>query len=423
MITDTQTQLLTASVDGELSPRQRKAVERLLRHSAEARQLLQQLKDDAVQLRSLPRCYPERGFTERVIRAATWQARAVRQPARPAQRNIPAWVGLAAAAAVLLAVTGGSYFYFNSRPAQTDPAIAIHKDQPAPNNGVQNEKELDGNGAQAKRENAVSQPQEKTPEPIDNAIAKKEVVGPEKPEETPTESALTAPIEKMELFQPKIADVKLSLILKMHELDADKLRTEVKKDKAFRLELPCTDTAKAFTRIEAAFKTQGVNLVIDQIAHNRLKQAKAKTNYVFYADDLTPEELANLIQHLSGEDTKAEAQRQGDGLFEGLVVNRMSDADHKELKELLGVDPRPTAKPAPADPKKPLSETTADQVAQNIAAGAGKPAAKGTDHLALALAYNPERPRPNSAEVKRFLESRKTRRAGTLQILLVVRGI
>src|SRR5205807_2465839 len=142
---------------------------------------------------------------------------------------------------------------------------------------------------------------------------------------------LTAPIERMELFQPKIADVPLLLILKMHELDADKLRAEMKKDKAFRLELPCRDTAKAFARIEAAFKGQGANLVVDQIAQNRLKQAKAKTNYVFYADDLTPEELANLIQQLSADDVKAETKHKSDGLFEGLVVNRMSEGDHKEL--------------------------------------------------------------------------------------------
>jgi hypothetical protein len=159
-------------------------------------------------------------------------------------------------------------------------------------------------------------------------------------------------------------------------------------------------------------------LVIDQIAQNRLKQAKAKTNYVFYADDLTPEELASLVQNLSAEDVKAEAKRKGDGLFDGLVVNRMSDADHKELKELLGVDPRQSTKAATIDPKKPLSETTGDQVVQNLAGG--KPVAKGS--LALALAYNPERPRPNSADIKRFLEGHKTPRTGTLQVLLVVRG-
>ena len=102
----------------------------------------------------------------------------------------------------------------------------------------------------------------------------------------------------------------------------------------------------------------------------------------------------------------AEAKQKGDALFEGLVVNRMSESDHKDFLQLLGIEPRPAAKP-PVDPKKPLSETTGDQVAAAI----GKPGAKGNEHLALALPYNPIRPRANSAELKRFLEGRKRPRS------------
>jgi hypothetical protein len=426
MITDMHTRLLTAYVDGELSPRHRRGVKRLLERSPEARQLLEKLLDDAGQVRTLPRQYPEAGFSERILRAAARQPIPVRRPLRAAQRTIPAWVGLAAAAAIVLVVGGGTYLYFGSTIGKTShaPLLAQGKKAVSPSdNGLKNEDANLGSSAHAKREpmGPFLDPKDGRPSDTPDVTAKREFVGPEKPAETPAEAALTAPIETMEMFQPKVADVSVSLILKMHELDSEKLKAEVKKDKAYRLEMPCGDTAKAFPRIEAAFKAVGATLVIDQIAQNRLKAAKSKTNYVFYADDLTPEELTALVQNLSAEDVKAEAKHKGDGLFGGLVVNRMSDADHKELKELLGVDPRqPATKATPVDPKKPLSETTGDQVAQTVVGG--KTVAKGTDRLAMALAYNPERPRPNSAEIKRFLEGRKAPRTGTLQVVLVVRG-
>jgi anti-sigma factor RsiW len=53
MISDRARELLTAYVDGELTPRQRLRVERLLCQSAEARNLLSRLEEDAARLRNL----------------------------------------------------------------------------------------------------------------------------------------------------------------------------------------------------------------------------------------------------------------------------------------------------------------------------------------------------------------------------------
>src|SRR5436305_9706954 len=48
-------ELLTAAVDGELNPAERKAARRLLRESEAARVLFAQLKADAARLQKLPR--------------------------------------------------------------------------------------------------------------------------------------------------------------------------------------------------------------------------------------------------------------------------------------------------------------------------------------------------------------------------------
>jgi hypothetical protein len=422
MITDPQTQLLTAYVDGELSARQQLAADRLLRESAEARELLRQLQGDAEQVRNLPRRRLDPGFANRVVQALPHQRFSLRSPVRPVQRTVPAWVGLAAAASVLLAVTAGTYIYFGAVRPDSNLAVALDngkKSEPLVNPKLKSDP-ADKTDI-AKNDGLPKKPDET---PIDHgtngaSTAKKEFVGPPERPDMATEPALAYPIDKMEMFKAQVADVHQPLILKMRDFEADKLKAEVKKDQAFRLELPGRDSAKAFARIEAALKAHGVTLVVDQVAQKRLKQPKARTNFVFYVDDLTPDELTALVKQLCDEDKAAEAKHKGDGLFEAIVVNRMSDGDHKELLQLLGIDPRQSAKPAPIDPKKPLAETTADQVAKSLA----NPTAKGTERLALALAYNPERPRPNSAEVKRFLEGRKPARSATVQVLLVLREL
>ena len=114
------------------------------------------------------------------------------------------------------------------------------------------------------------------------------------------------------------------------------------------------------------------------------------------------------------------------------VLPRLTPRDHKELADLMGLDPtRSSPKPAGSlgtDLHKPLSEQTAEQVAKALAGqgGArpqpGKPAAKAPEQVALVLAYNPVRPRPGSPEVKRFLDGRQPTRPGTVQVLLVLRG-
>src|SRR5438132_5396890 len=61
-------ELLSAYVDGELTPQERKTVLRLLRRSGEARVLLRQMKEDSQKLQGLPRrTGPD--FTRRILDA------------------------------------------------------------------------------------------------------------------------------------------------------------------------------------------------------------------------------------------------------------------------------------------------------------------------------------------------------------------
>src|SRR3984893_2193595 len=117
MLPDRYRELLTAYVDGELSTRQRKAVSRLLHRSEEARNLLEQLQQDADVLRGLPRLRLDRDLSSQVL--LTIHQRRL----HPGRHRVtvpppafPAWTGLAAAAAVLFVIGVGSYMYFAHFP-------------------------------------------------------------------------------------------------------------------------------------------------------------------------------------------------------------------------------------------------------------------------------------------------------------------
>src|SRR5262245_29890311 len=134
MLPERYSQLLTAFVDGELSQRQRKAVLRLLRRSAEARALLRQLQADAAALRNLPRLHLGPEFADRLmLTVRTGRLRpAQHPPAAPSPRPLPAWVGVGMAASVLLLVGFGSYLYFRATLDDDSGAGALALRTPAP---------------------------------------------------------------------------------------------------------------------------------------------------------------------------------------------------------------------------------------------------------------------------------------------------
>ena len=117
------------------------------------------------------------------------------------------------------------------------------------------------------------------------------------------------------------------------------------------------------------------------------------------------------------------------GIVLGIAAGILSQ---KVFNAVWGVfdkeEPPKATTPQGMDPKVPLNETTLNQVTQTLAGKGGpprpdpnKPAAKAPEAQALVLPYNPVRPRPGSAEVKRFLEARKPPRNGAVQLLLVLR--
>jgi len=405
MLSEPLRQLLTAFVDGELTNRQNRAVLRLLRRSAEARALLVKLQEDSARLRSLPRQHLGDVFTARVVRAVQQRQTQARRREVARQASFPVWAGFAAAA-VLFAVGLGSYFYF----AQTAPdalqnnTVARHhpsSPDPAPDRSPEPPpapKNVGGAGLADTHPAAPTKPSEppepeKLPMPVAVADKPKDPVAPA---DVVTQET---PLPGMEMFLPSVVQAPFSLITDVRDLRADKLRKEIDKETALRVELPCHDTAKGFRRLQAALKDAGITLAIDAGAQSRLDKPRLRSNYIILVEELTTEDLARVLARVGSDDKKAaEAKPKPDGQFSKMVVNRLSDIDLKELSAVLRVEARQLQN----TPEKP---------------------GKVTDRLGLAVTYNPEqgRPRPNSPEVKRYMESRKPARQGILQVLLVLR--
>src|SRR5262249_2075720 len=115
MLSERVRKALSAYAEGEAPPHLCRAVLRLVRQSEEARAYLEKLPQDRQRLRALPAKHPPADFADQLLRTIAERRLSPRraQPQRPQPRRVfPAWVGVAAAAAVLLTVGAGSYFYF-----------------------------------------------------------------------------------------------------------------------------------------------------------------------------------------------------------------------------------------------------------------------------------------------------------------------
>jgi hypothetical protein len=442
MLPDRYCRLLTAYVDGELNVRQQKQARRLLQRSHEARRLYADLQSDSRRLKALPRPTLPADFGDRVMEkvvAAEPPPIIVRRPTT-APKPLPLAFRVGIAAGILLAFGTAGYVFWAAPayPPAVNPDLAKARSWPEPRKWVSRpfippeyNEPLAEERAKLPEQSPRIEPEKAPPATV---VAKEK--GP--PEPTPAEEAILAasPSPKMEVFQ-EVGDPRLAVVLRLSELDLDKsrrrLQEELSKGGAFRVEVNCLETARTFEKLRTALGQQGIRLLIDQDAQRRLNNRLARTHYVLYTENVTPVELARALEQLTPDAKKGEVKRKADGPFEHVVVNAMTAADHKELSQFLGVNPTQLQPGKPKSPldvnlRKPLAEKTADQVVKSLKGEGtprpqpGKPVVAGPERLAIVLAYNPVRPRPNlSAEVKRFLEGRKELRQGTLQTLLVLR--
>jgi hypothetical protein len=441
MLSDRITRLLTAYVDGELDDRQREALRHWLRRSPEARKLLRALQADAERLRSLSRVSLGPDFAQQVLQTiGSRTGESTRRSALVFPSPIPVWLGLATAAAVVLAVGLGSYFYFAAARRHEQPlyvaefaensatAVPHERIQPPLQRTAESRVSVPAGPGELLRAPTLEKPTSETqakvasPTAVPSRPVEKSSTGPKQP-------ALGSPLQDNTLPSLKESTPRVSRFFNLREFDPDQqkqFQDVLQKNSAHWMELRCTDTLAWMDRLRTAFEAQGIQLSADEDAEAVLKlRMGVSPPFALYLDDVTPSEMIAILQQSSS------ADRGRAGRLEVLEVNTMGPNERRNLGRLLGINPRRLDGPAPkalsgVDITKPIAKLTQEQVLAFLTghraarSEPAKPAGKTFERRALVVTYAPERFRSTPAEVKRFLDTRKERRSGAVQILLVV---
>jgi anti-sigma factor RsiW len=450
MLSEDVCRLLTAYVDGELNERQRKAVERLVQRSPEARRLLDQLQTDANILRKLPRRQLPSDFALQVAGAIT-----TRQ-LRPGQRRvwqpspkILAWAG--AAASVVLVVGLGSFYYLS--PARNQQAafragreqeLAWAQPTPKREARVASRAALDKTAAapSAAAPSAKSVPATIPSETGSSAKDQKvprstPVPAPAKPPERadkdagPALAAAGGKAKDLVLVSPGLPST-FSLAELNREEQKKRLRLGMENGTGFHIELFCRGNGHALERMSTALSSQQVGLLVDETAEARLKQGGTE-HYLLYAQEMTAAQLASVLERLASDDREAEERRRGSGEFESITVCALGVEDSRNLAVLLGSNPLLLPPPGLRGPSsldlrgsvRERSPVTAkgSSLATNGTTnrGADRPLVS-PQYSALLTSYDPGRPKTlTSSRVRQFLSTRKPPQRGAVQVFLVLR--
>ncbi len=373
---------------------------RLLRRSSEARELLRGLQKDAEQLNSLPCQTLGPDFSEQVLHTIASRKAKVARISALTVSNVPSWLGLAtAAAAVFLVVGFRSYLYFATADRQEGKGMLAWSSR---HSGPERSAEAEEVAAAAPK--LVEQR-----ELLHNPAAEIEAKTPLIPQVASTEDGKAESKAKPPNFlgsplknnSERLNDPEehIGLICKLGDLDPAKLQRELQKWAAHVMELRCTNPIAGLERLQTVFKSQGIQFAIDQDAKAVLKLGMGKnTSFALYLEDVTAEEIVAALRQFDS--TDAERKRAGASRFDSLMVNAMAKEEEQKLWRLFGVDPARLAKQTPGvDFREPL---------------------KNPDRRAMVVAYTSGRLRPVSAELKRFVDDRRERRAGALQIVVVL---
>jgi hypothetical protein len=224
-----------------------------------------------------------------------------------------------------------------------------------------------------------------------------------------------APVEPFEVVKLPLARL-LSFSEVATEAAAEKFRHEVDRDVPVRLELFCSDSARAFEVLTGILRAQKQSLLIDALAQERQKR-RMPTQFVFWSESLAADEIARVVQAVQA------ARKAEPALFDDkFILTPFQATDVADLSQLLGVEPSTLKLVRPrgvgADPRKSLADHTGLQLAQSL----GKGGAKGGERSTLVLPFTPARVNPQfSMEVQAYLKNRGERRPNAVPMLLVLR--
>jgi hypothetical protein len=378
MLSERHSQLLAAYLDGELSARRRSLAEKLLRKSAEARALYEQLASDSRRLQTLPPPPPPPDLSPRVLQAIAERGlQPLPVPAAgtaAAAAGIPGWLGLTAAASVLVAISAGSFLFFRARLQESEPVAQGTPTRPTPS------------GMTTDQDGRATNP------------------GPKPDKDQPPSKVIRKPLG---YFQVNMA--------RLHEQpERERLHRELRKESAYHLHLPSRDRGRVVAALMMALRERGIALHLDNPAKERLSKQDDSGDLLLFAEDIYPGELTAILAHVGSPAGGAPVE-----LCEGSFL---SVEQRQRVAGLLGVaadklSPPPRGRAEADDPLPPLVvPIPKDQAGKQPKAGP-PPQPPAPDREALILARDVPMPGPVA---RAFVKRRRAPRPGTLQIVVVL---
>ncbi|HEV3142923.1 MAG TPA: zf-HC2 domain-containing protein [Gemmataceae bacterium] len=389
MLSERVQELLSAAVDGELTPRQREAVEKLLRESSEARELFEKMKQDAATLQHMRKVRLSADYPAIILKRVAERKPSPARSQNPIARWMPVWANAVAGVAVIVAICGATTLavIWNEQQKKEQQVKNINKNMPEKTPAP---RPVEDPFVAKAPVNTADEPRvEKVPlMPMEMAqnLPPPSAVKPDEPK-----PALTGPGNSPIPPLTQVPPPKTAPILLMKDLDQpatrQKLLDALKADPLVQIDLFCKDSFKATEKLQGAFK--GQKIVVDAVAQECLKLKVAKVQFAFYVENLTPEEIERILQAVAAEERRSESRQ-----FDKLVLKPLAAT---QLKTMLGVEPKWLQ-------SKPV------------------PSAKPYENFVLLLASGKVVSNPaTSKEIKHFVETRKDRRPGSVPVLISVR--
>jgi len=451
MITDDLLQLITASVDGELSAVESRRLSRLLNTCEEARAIHARFKADSNKLHALPRLAPPADLQNRVMariaaltpvpaRLSKLQPRPTSQPkaeparhAQPYSRKSQSWIPIAIAASLLLGVTASSFLFFNQQQPRNSFARNPNRPPPATLKGATDPE-------WAKWLPVETDPRPSVPVHRDNLLPDVTIARLDFPSVPVTPDAVALapdprsvrpdlmgarllPETRFDLVEIRIPFLKPVSAFEIEDV-RQQFVEEIAQDPA-RIDLFTRNPVRAVELFREASKSMGVHLSVDGNTISQL-QKRPLGAVMIYTESLTGSDLATLFSKLNAEDAKVSPH-----VFDMLHSTPVSDLDARDLKVVLGFDPglykRPMTEKSNEksernlDPNKSLSAGTADQIVKSVLTGQGKPGEKSAVLLSWNVLPGRSLPQASSPELKHFLAKRGDRKPDAVPVIIVIR--
>ena len=424
--------LLTAFVDGELPSSMQNEVNELLQNSAEFRELLRLLKQDALMIRNQVPMECSYELTQKIL--CNIKVKPLSRIAHLNKRDdlmMKPWFSLVAVAAILAVTTFISFYAVNAFLAMQENEQAKGQLARSSNQNVENDKNAQADNAESikkaeqiamqEKQNLLPVPPEQNKE-NDKSAKMRPLLGQNKSSDITSKGKELLAAPANETFNLIKVDAPLPWVLRKKDVDGEVtgrvLSKVISHDARLKIELSCKDKTAAFAQLKMNLNKMGYYVYSDVSTLMRLKNKndKSPVNYMIYLDNANVNDLAQLLgqEKLTLAKDVAKATP-ASSFWEALVVSKLSLNDRKTMKSVLGFEPTEQGSSSLNATAKPAIESI------EPAKGGSLQSLKKNKSPALAVSFTATQNLVNSAEVKQYLETIKSSNQSGIKVLVVLR--